>query len=109
MESRDVPSAGWQSIRPPQFTLMFLGRTSTGYTVAVGAATHKPPLAGLDTVTRASTVRFWISGWRNGFSVLRLMEAETEAVLDEPEAPLSVAIQGEQIGHPVQGLASSNG
>lgn len=33
------------------------------------------------------------------------MEAEAEAVLDEPEAPLSVAIQGEQIGHPVQGLA----
>ena len=33
------------------------------------------------------------------------MEAETEAVLDEPEAPLSVAVQSEQIGHPVQGLA----
>ena len=33
------------------------------------------------------------------------MEAETEAVLDEPEVPLSVAVQGEQIGHPVQGLA----
>ena len=33
------------------------------------------------------------------------MEAETEAVLDEPEAPLGVAVQSEQIGHPVQGLA----
>ena len=33
------------------------------------------------------------------------MEAETEAVLDEPEASLCVAVQGEQIGHPVQGLA----